>query len=496
MEALGKQKGRGMSVKLVKGVSILALVTIIGTFFFVIFFGGGVELSESGNCGSDDNTGTTTANVKYNIKVKDSPNYLTRMKNISKAVGKKIGIKPRLLFSQLYAESGPDGSQPVNTKDNNYGGMTWTQGCGYPKGTTRGAGGSEGGWYRHYKNVSQFASDWAVTVKSNFSDLGNPTSLSDYLKKMKAKGYMATNDMAGYLSRMETGWSLWSGKSTLSGAVQQADSGSGDDGADCDTDGGVSGGSIVKEAKKWIGKLIYGASHTANAHWQHPSSSDTTDCSGFVWFVCKRVGVKVPPGNWTTSFMEEDARHKHVYLKQVSKENSRAGDFFVVNVGAGLDQNGHASILLSKYRGGSTKIVEMGGDRNYRHVNIRTISYAYGYMLPKGRMTIMRPISSPKNSSSGSGSSTIKGLSKKENAARLWIMQHESGGNYKAVNRTNPDVYGAYQLMRAYLAKGSDLGGDGTLSKKNQDHVAVKYAKQRYGSFQNAKKFWQQHHWW
>ena len=450
-------------------------------------------MSDSGNCGSDDNSGTTTAVSKIGkISVKDSSNYLTRMKNISKAVGKKIGVSPRMLFSQLYAESGPSGNQPVNTQDNNYGGMTWTPGCGYHKGTTRGAGGSEGGWYRHYKNVSEFASDWAVTVKSNFSKMGNPKNLSDYLAKMKAQNYMADNNMSGYLARMKTGWGLWTGKSTLSGAAQTADDAATDTGEDCDD--GASGGSIVEEAKKWLDKFHYGYSRTANAHWRHPSSNDTTDCSGFVWLVYKRCGLPLP-SSWSTPTIESDAKGAHNWVKQVSAKNTQAGDIICVNVGPGGGQNGHAAILLSKYHGGSTKIIEMGAGLTTDRVNIRTVNFAFGYMLNRGRITFARSIRAGKLKKE-SGSSSIKGISKKENAARLWIMQHESGGNYKAVNPTNSTVYGAYQLKKDYLAKGSDYGGDGTRSKKNQDHVAVQYAKNRYGSFQKAKQFWLKNHWW
>lgn len=109
---------------------------------------------------------------------------------------------------------------------------------------------------------------------------------------------------------------------------------------------------------------------------------------------------------------------------------------------------------------------------------------------------IKKGIAESKKSGSSSGSGVFKNLSKEENAARLWIRDKESGGNYKAENPTNPTVYGAYQLKRSYLAKGSDLGGDGTMSKANQDLVAQNYMKQRYGTWVKAKKFWEANNWW
>ncbi len=71
-----------------------------------------------------------------------------------------------------------------------------------------------------------------------------------------------------------------------------------------------------------------------------------------------------------------------------------------------------------------------------------------------------------------------------EAAARDWIAQRESGGNY---NARNGIYYGKYQLTISYL------GGD--LSPQNQDRVADAYVKNRYGSWVGAKNFWLSHHW-
>ena len=71
-----------------------------------------------------------------------------------------------------------------------------------------------------------------------------------------------------------------------------------------------------------------------------------------------------------------------------------------------------------------------------------------------------------------------------EEAARQWIIQHESGGNYSA---QNGQYYGAYQLSLAYL--------NGDLSASNQDAVANQYVASRYGSWTAAQAFWQQNGW-
>jgi hypothetical protein len=76
------------------------------------------------------------------------------------------------------------------------------------------------------------------------------------------------------------------------------------------------------------------------------------------------------------------------------------------------------------------------------------------------------------------------GLSSSESSAKEWIAQRESGGSYTA---QNGQYYGRYQLSRSYL--------NGDYSSANQEKVANNYVKNRYGSWSNAKSFWQTHGW-
>lgn len=73
-------------------------------------------------------------------------------------------------------------------------------------------------------------------------------------------------------------------------------------------------------------------------------------------------------------------------------------------------------------------------------------------------------------------------LSSSEEAARQFIVGKESGGNYNAKNGL---FRGAYQLSD------DKLGGD--YSRANQDRVANQYVHDRYGSWSNAKTFWNEH---
>lgn len=86
-------------------------------------------------------------------------------------------------------------------------------------------------------------------------------------------------------------------------------------------------------------------------------------------------------------------------------------------------------------------------------------------------------------STSQTAQAAIK-LSKKEKAAKHWIAMRESSGSYTARNGV---CYGRYQLNISYL--------NGDLSKNNQDRTADRYVYKRYGSWVNAKVFWQRNHW-
>lgn len=71
-----------------------------------------------------------------------------------------------------------------------------------------------------------------------------------------------------------------------------------------------------------------------------------------------------------------------------------------------------------------------------------------------------------------------------EASAKEWIAQRESGGSYTAQNSR---YIGRYQLDASYL--------NGDYSPANQERVVNQYVKSRYGSFTNAKAFWQAHGW-
>ncbi|GAY72112.1 LysM peptidoglycan-binding domain-containing protein [Lentilactobacillus kosonis] len=71
-----------------------------------------------------------------------------------------------------------------------------------------------------------------------------------------------------------------------------------------------------------------------------------------------------------------------------------------------------------------------------------------------------------------------------EGSPKAWIAYHESRGSYGV---TNGKYIGRYQLDAAYL--------NGDFSPANQEKVANNYVQGRYGSWSNAKSFWEAHGW-
>lgn len=71
-----------------------------------------------------------------------------------------------------------------------------------------------------------------------------------------------------------------------------------------------------------------------------------------------------------------------------------------------------------------------------------------------------------------------------EQAAKDWIAQRESGGNYGA---TNGQYIGKYQLSSSYL--------NGDYSPANQERVANQYVQGRYGSWTAAQAHWMANGW-
>lgn len=187
------------------------------------------------------------------------------------------------------------------------------------------------------------------------------------------------------------------GKNSLLGGAAKGASDAAADGSDsCDDDGdgGAVHGDIAKTAAKYIGWFHYEQSHGEQyiGSVKHPNKNGVTDCSGFVWFVLAKAGYKVPANmGWYTKSMADDAKGPHHWLRQISAKNTRAGDIIIANQGSGSGDDGHTAILLEKYHGPSTRIIQEGGTGGNGGVNKGRVGPSFSYLM-KGDITFARAI--------------------------------------------------------------------------------------------------------
>lgn len=93
-------------------------------------------------------------------------------------------------------------------------------------------------------------------------------------------------------------------------------------------------------------------------------------------------------------------------------------------------------------------------------------------------------VSNVNTNNNNSSYSSNDGLSSSEQAAKNYIIQRESGGNW---NASNGQYKGLYQLSANYL--------HGDYSHANQDRVANQYVAQRYGTWAQAAAHERAYNW-
>lgn len=113
------------------------------------------------------------------------------IRSIAKAVAKKLGVDPKLVYAQLALESA-DGSSQEAVKDNNFAGI---------KGSGGGAATDDGGIYQHFNSTDEFASRYAEILKRDGVHSG--MSVDDWANQLHSKGYF-TDDPSHYASMMKT----------------------------------------------------------------------------------------------------------------------------------------------------------------------------------------------------------------------------------------------------------------------------------------------------
>lgn len=177
--------------------------------------------------------------------------------------------------------------------------------------------------------------------------------------------------------------------------------------------------------------------------------------------------VTVKPGDTVSDI----AAANHTTVAAIEKANELADINFILP-GQKLDIDGE----------GNVKVVEQPKQVQAPVQQQAPAQPKAATPAPKQATAKQVPASQPQQPAAQKSNNSGSSLSGSEVDARNFIMGKESGGNYGARN----GIYiGAFQLSA------DKLGGD--YSKANQNRVANKYVEERYGSWNNAKAYWNQH---
>lgn len=478
------------------GVAAAVVLYFFMTILIVCVMGGG---SIVGECNTNEGTiGSVEGKVVVNESIKTGQKA---MLNIANAVSAKTEISARLLYSQLAQEAGSNGDSSEAKVDKNFGGITYYTGCPYPEGQSRPK--NEGGSYVKFPSLSAFATMWAKIVSNNFKkmNLGKSATVADYSHAMKKAGYYTASESsytAGMEAQAKIYDSLKSGKTKASSG-----SGGGDDNSDstspyCETDSELNGSwgwpfkgtTYSYVLAHVIGVQRFGQTRGSDKDGFH----DGVDFGTIPWNnknilaihsgVVTKIGfeghTQYDLGGYVVVHNKKDG-YNVIYQEFLFNKSDRG--VIKVHVGQNIKTGDVIGYLSDKTSSVTHVHIGITKEPFYTAVG-NSYSLKGGWKNP---ITLIHE--GMKKGSSGGGSddsSSNSGLSKSEYEAREWIVTRESrsSGGYNARN----GIYiGRYQLTNTYL--------HGDYSPKNQDKVANEYVKSRYGSWVNAKKFWQANGW-
>ncbi|MFB8450040.1 glucosaminidase domain-containing protein [Enterococcus thailandicus] len=159
---------------------------------FLLFFGLGDSSSDSGSSGGGAFTGSYTEDLPSYLEIKGTGNVPDEIAQLAVGSAVKYRLLPSIIISQWAYESEWGNSQSAKN-DTNFFGITWFDGCPFPKGSARGIGGSEGGWYMKFPNKKAAFSYYGFMVasQSNFNASVGNKSPSEVLLILGRGGYAA-----------------------------------------------------------------------------------------------------------------------------------------------------------------------------------------------------------------------------------------------------------------------------------------------------------------
>ncbi len=171
----------------------------LGFLFFLVLaivfsLTGAFSTEEEGsNTGSGgEYTGIYTEDLPSFPEIKGTGNVPDEIAQLAVGSAVKYHLLPSVIISQWAYES-EWGHSASAKNDNNFFGITWFEGCPFPKGTARGIGGSEGGNYMKFPNKKAAFSYYGFMVASqtNFNACVGNKSPDECLLTLGRGGYAA-----------------------------------------------------------------------------------------------------------------------------------------------------------------------------------------------------------------------------------------------------------------------------------------------------------------
>ncbi|MGG1397326.1 peptidoglycan-binding protein [Bacillus salipaludis] len=245
---------------------------------------------------------------------------------------KKNGWSPEAIYAQWQYETANFTSMAFK-KDNNLAGITWNNGqYGWRKGTCRGVGCSEGGYYVHFNNFQDGVEGYIITTKEkNFSKIG--TTKDPYQEALLMKQTNWGLD-PGYYTGVKTHLDL----NRKNGIVQQIQA------IQKPSDPLQA---LFNQALKWESQNYFTyvqiADFPSYTYWVNRRKSDCSQFVGETFY--NFLGIKLPRTTWQ---IYADSRGKSVSLS-----NLQPGDLIFMTTG-GVTHN-HMGIYM-----GNSTVIQMG----------------------------------------------------------------------------------------------------------------------------------------
>ncbi|MDA9462133.1 Phage lysin [Enterococcus mundtii 3F] len=141
----------------------LALVGLVLALVLFIAFAAGVPDQSGGTAGDVTFTGEYSEGLPMYDEIKGRGPFSDEIAQYAVGAAVKYKLLPSVILSQYGYESA-FGTSLSAKNDLNYFGITWFDGCLFPKGTARGVGGIEGGWYMKFPTSQAAFSYYGFSV--------------------------------------------------------------------------------------------------------------------------------------------------------------------------------------------------------------------------------------------------------------------------------------------------------------------------------------------